>query len=170
MKLRYLFTLVFILLLAACGPAGTGDTTPAATTASDPDNAPRPTVTSIPQDNAGATPESYPIQPTAPSGAAGYPAGEAPVLATVNPYPAVEGFVWMVKPVGLQCEDPQLATLQDAVAELTAANITLNDSTTQEFSVCQACGCPTSTYYRVQIPTTDQATAESLGWQSVSEE
>lgn len=101
-----------------------------------------------------------------------YPAPNSPA-PTVDPYPSMEGFVWVIIPVGEQCADPSensYASLQEAVAELTAAGITVNASAVDELPVCMECGCPTSAHYRVQIEATGLNDALSLGWAQVEDE
>ncbi|MCP5097268.1 MAG: hypothetical protein GY943_17110 [Chloroflexi bacterium] len=119
---------------------------------------PEPIIESVPVD------EAYPIAPATPIPQDGYP---APVIPTHNPYPVVEGNVWIVFPVGEQCADAANGRYEDltaAVAGLTAAGITVTDSEITELLVCSACGCPTSAHYRVEIDGTQLSTALSLDW------
>lgn len=105
--------------------------------------------------------EGYPAPATG-----GYPPPASP-LPTSDPYPSVEGFVWVVIPVGEQCADASensYASLQESVAALTAAGITVNASAVTDLPVCTACGCPTSAHYRVQIDAESLNDALALGW------
>lgn len=113
-------------------------------------------------------PESYPPPPTPLPTPEGYPA-----LPTSPPLPgayddiATEGPVWVLFPVGEQCADPAESRYQDlaeAEAALTAAGITVFDAEMVDLLVCQACGCPTSAHYRVQIDGAQLGTAVSLDW------
>jgi hypothetical protein len=95
-----------------------------------------------------------------------YPAPAEPE-ATIDPYPeAVDGFIWMLLPVGVQCEEDAASynDLQDAVAGLTAVNVQTGQAEITEMTVCSACGCPTSAHYRVQVSIEDVNAAQSLGW------
>lgn len=163
MKFHHLFLILVVLLVAACGPAGTAETpvpaTLPATTAPQEDVIPRPTVT--PGDSEGQSEApGYPALPTAQPTPDGYPAP----LPTLDPYPAVEGYVWMLRPAGVQCDEGQPTTIQDVTAELTAANITTNVITTVSMNVCQACGCPSSVHFRAQVKAEDVGKAEAIGW------
>ena len=185
MKTKLLFiSLLLIFVLAACGPAAEtapapSDTAPegegaleinpepAATAEPAESNqseqpAP-PTVPPLPESDSGP---GYPPQPTIPATPESYPPPAAPA-ATVNPYPeAVDGFIWMLLPVGIQCEDDARLynDLTDAVAGLTAVNVQTGQAETTELTVCTACGCPTSAHYRVQVSVEDVIAAQSLGW------
>lgn len=174
-KLWLVSLLLIIVIPVACGPATKTDTanTPEPggalevmpeTTAGPPSaDAPAdPTAVPLPEPDAG---EAYP-PPTTPPMTGEYPAPEAPATAP-DPYPeAVDGYIWMLLPVGVQCEeDAALYTdLQDAVAGLTAVNVQTNRSEIVELNVCAACGCPTSAHYRVQVSVDDVNAAQSLGW------
>ena len=107
------------------------------------------------------------MQPTAASPEAGYPPPSeesAPPAA----YPADEP-VWIVRPRGEQCADEssfEYASLRDAVSALEEAGVTVLSSESVEFMVCQACGCPTSEHYRIEILGEDVETIRSLGWRT----
>jgi hypothetical protein len=163
------FLLTFIIIIAAaCGPAAESSdpsvvpATPETEGVLETATQPAATESAPPPD----APEAYPAQPTAVPLPEGYPAPSEPI-ATVNPYPeAVDGFIWMLLPVGIQCEDDAstYSDLQDAVAGLTAVSVQTNQSETTELMVCSACGCPTSAHYRVQVSVEDVNAAQALGW------
>ncbi len=120
---------------------------------------PRPTVT-----NERPAEESYPVPalPT-PDTDADYPAPEA--MPTRDAYPVVEGYVWVVHPVGEQCEEERFYdTLDAAVSALEANNIEVDRATMVDLNVCLACGCPTSAHYRLHIAEADLRAAEAMGW------
>lgn len=160
--------IMMMTLAAACGPA-TESGEPATVPANEgvlevvTQPAPAAATEAAPQPDA---PEAYPAQPTAVPQTDSYPAPAAPV-ATINPYPgAVDGFIWMLLPVGVQCEDDAspYTDLQDALAGLTAVSVQTAQSEITELMVCSACGCPTSAHYRVQVSVEDVNAAQSLGW------
>jgi hypothetical protein len=152
--------IMMMTITAACGPATeTGE--PATVPAGVLEAATQPAPVA-----ATDAPEAYPSQPTAVPQTDGYPAPAAPV-ATIDPYPgAVDGFIWMLLPVGVQCEDDAspYTDLQDALAGLTAVSVQTGQSEITELMVCTACGCPTSAHYRVQVSIEDVGAAQSLGW------
>jgi hypothetical protein len=171
------------LIFAACGPATETESPPTDPDISETENAPEavPEETQAPpveateaqsqpdvsEPSEPAREDGYPPPPPALPTAEGYPEPPPPA-ATVDPYPeAVDGFIWMLLPVGIQCEDDasQYNDLQDAVAGLTAVNASTGQSEIIELMVCSACGCPTSAHYRVQVSVTDVTTARSLGWE-----
>ena len=167
-KFWHISLLLIIVIAAACGPAAETDGPSAVPTTTESEGAldavTEPAATeAAPQPD---TPEAYPPQPTAVPQTESYPAPAEPV-ATIDPYPeAVDGFIWMLLPVGVQCEDDAslYTDLQDAVAGLTAVNVSTGQSETTELMVCSACGCPTSAHYRVQVSVEDVGAAQSLGW------
>ena len=169
---RYLGLFMLILalvLLAACqGTNGVGGET--STPGSGDEVVPQgsPTSASVPSE-ATTTPipvDGYPPPPpTSVPSPEGYPGPPTPI-PTLDPYPAGV-LIWIVRPVGEQCADPEaseVSDLQEAVAELAAAGVPVESSGTVDLLVCAACGCPTSTHYRVQIQATNFSRAESLGW------
>lgn len=169
-----LVLLIFVTLLAACTA-----------------NTPAPTA--VPPEPAGDAPLATVTPPAQPEGLEsgadddlifdpdeGYPA-----LATAQPvpeeYPAptavsppngyddavAEEFAWVLFPVGEQCAEPEESVYQDlneAITALAAAGVPVNDSEMTDLMVCEACGCPTSAHYRVQIDGNFVATAVSMGW------
>jgi hypothetical protein len=160
--------IMMMTITAACGPAtetGESATVPADEGVLEVATQPAPVAATeaAPQPDA---PEAYPSQPTAVPQTEGYPAPATPA-ATIDPYPeAVAGFIWMLLPVGVQCEDDAslYTDLQDALAGLTAVNVQTGQSEITELIVCTACGCPTSAHYRVQVSIEDVGAAQSLGW------
>lgn len=111
--------------------------------------------------------EAYPvIVPTPTIMDEDYPAPPSPVPPSEgDAYPSTENAVWVLFPVGEQCSDasryPDLVT---AVADLTAAGITIYESEVTDLIVCSACGCPTSAHYRVSIDDAQLETAQALEW------
>jgi hypothetical protein len=173
MKLHYsLGSFLMILgtfLITSCGTAPPAE--PTMTPGAKPnesDDAPslKPAATAPALPTAEPLPEDYPppaptLQPTNP---ADYP-GPATVMPTVDPYPG--GMVWIIRPVGIQCEDGTTlgyGDLSEAVATLTAAGLRVTDSEMIEMMVTTSCGSPTSAHYRVQISSDDLDTALSMGW------
>ena len=166
MKRCWPLILLVSILTAACGATAEVAETPTTEATSLPAQPPGALETPAPT-SAMTVIDEYPA-PTVDS----YPAPALPV-ATVDPYPAVEGFVWVMIPVGEQCADPSensYASLQEAVAELTAAGISVNASAVDELTVCLECGCPTSAHYRVQIDATRLNDAIDRGWTQVEDE
>lgn len=123
--------------------------------------------TTIRPEPSPTTAEAYPPQPTpAPAAEDEYPAPAAPPTA----YPA-DMRIWVLRPLGLQCEESeenQFASVDEAVASLSDAGIEVFESETVGLMVCEACGCPTSEHYRVQILRSDLLNAQMLGWSQES--
>jgi hypothetical protein len=70
-----------------------------------------------------------------------------------------------LKAVGEQCaEAPATPDLQTAVADMVAFGIPVVASEVIDLPVCSACGCPTSTHFRMQIDAGYLGNAETLGW------
>jgi hypothetical protein len=174
-KFHGILGLIIISLITACGPAtpppdsdpsGTLESAPNETAVPDEEIA-APTITPPPP------PESYPAPPLDPAAPEGYP--EAPAPPPPAPpsgypgaYPGTEGQVWIIRPVGEQCaevDQNSYADLQEAIAALTAAGLTVGEAEMTDLIVCSACGCPTSAHYRVQVAATDVPAAVSLGWE-----
>lgn len=127
-------------------------------------SAPNPTATVRLQ--ATQTPEAYPALPTSTPTPEDYPANPTPQLQATG-YPA-ESDVWVIRPLGRQCADPdsyEYADLEAAVNALQEAGVDVMASETTELAVCQACDCPTSEHFRVQISARHLSLAESQGWQ-----
>jgi hypothetical protein len=75
--------------------------------------------------------------------------------------------VWILRPYGEQCEDSSTYLYQDekeAAQALEEQGVTVLDMETVGLMVCEACGCPTSEHFRLQISAQDLAAAEALGW------
>lgn len=161
-RITLISLLLVILALAACGPAST---TPSAPAVENSDPPARPTPTNLPDTGGNEMPAGYPPPPTTPPLPEGYP---APVVApTYDPYPAPGDTVWMLHPVGIQCQDAAKSKYQneqEAISALTAAGITVQQMTTTELMVCSACDCPTSAHYRAEINAADMNKATALGW------
>jgi predicted small lipoprotein YifL len=185
MKNKFLMMslLLTIFIFAACGPAAETESPPTDPDISETESALEPVLEEtqappleatevqsqpeVSEPSAPAQEDGYPPPPPALPTAEGYPEPPPPA-ATVDPYPeAVDGFIWMLLPVGIQCEDDaiQYNDLQDAVAGLTAVNASTGQSEITELMVCSACGCPTSAHYRVQVSVDDVMAARSLGWE-----
>lgn len=166
-----IFLLLLVLVttafsITACGTSIPTTTRPA--DESDSSNQARPTPTSENHTvESTALPVPYPGAPaTAVPNPEGYPAAQE-VYPTIDPYPAGESTVWIVHPVGVQCEDSSSSKYQseqDVKAGLTAAGITVHNVATVDLMVCTACGCPTSIHYRAEINEADLDKAIALGW------
>lgn len=176
MKNRSLLISAFILLaaflLVSCGtappanisltpsPQPQGDAAepalePAPTTAS------QPTAEPLPGDYPAAEP-ALPPQPTYPPD---YP-GPPTMVPTVDPYPG--GMAWIIRPVGIQCEEgtaPGYGDLAEAEATMSAAGIRVVDAEMIEMIVPTSCGSPTSAHFRLQIEAEDLDSALSFGWE-----
>ncbi len=175
MKLRFSLSILFLFLgaflLISCGtapPAGTIMTPASEPGSSDTAPALEPAATTPILPTAESLPEDYPppqpalsVQPTYP---ADYPGPPTP-MPTIDPYPG--GMVWIIRPVGIQCEDGTAlgyGDLRESAATLTAAGLRVADSEMIELMVTTSCGSPTSAHYRVQINAEDLDSALSLGW------
>jgi hypothetical protein len=165
MKKHSLFVLLlFSFVITACGSSLSTETRPE----SENNNlAPRPTPTT--ENHTSESIETNIPYPGAPppttSLPEGYPAPQ--VIPTYDPYPAGESTVWVLYPVGIQCEDAAGSTYtseQEVVSGLTAAGITVHNVTTTELMVCTACGCPTSAHYRAEIDANQLDALIALGW------
>lgn len=179
MKKSIWLFMILALLLAACGQTPDEvEETPAAATetpasaleqAPEGDVFPRATLTPPPVEEPEADPEtgsdaeSYPAPPTTTPFPDDYP---VPTLSpTLDPYPAAEGSIWIIRPVGEQCaEQDDYPDLQAAISDLITVGVEVSESETVDLPVCMACGCPTSAHFRVQIDAADLSNAELLGW------
>lgn len=159
MKKAYsLILLLLLLLLAACGPPAAPDTDVAP--AVQDDAAP---LRATPTTGAGPS-DPYPAQPAPQQPPAAYP-GAAPSL--YDPYPGLEGQVWIRRPLGEQCVElgeGDYTNVEEAVAALADVGIAVASAEITTYPVCMGCGCPTSEHYRVQIDVGDLSQALSLGW------
>jgi hypothetical protein len=146
--MKRLFWLIGLMALMACG--GGEDVVPAETPA---------TQSTIP---APATlPSGYPASTATPLGA--YPALPRATPTLTAAYIGVDP-VWVIKPVGMQCQAVEIALDVERVG-LENAGIRVLDTTMIAIATCEACDtCPSSEHYRFYIPTTDIAKAEALGW------
>ncbi len=166
------FLFLGVFLLTACGTAPPAETIVTPTANAGSDNA-LPALEQAATAPALATaeplPEDYPPpQPALPVPATyppDYP-GPPTLMPTVDPYPG--GMVWIIRPVGIQCEDgtaPGYGDLQESVATLTAAGLRVVDSEMIEMMVTTSCGSPTSAHYHIQIDVADLNSALSMGWE-----
>ncbi|MCL4868243.1 MAG: hypothetical protein KJ063_04680 [Anaerolineae bacterium] len=151
----FLLTLL-LLTLVACG-GGTSNEPDAVPTLIEP--AALPTLSN----------DSYPapIMPT-PFNPDGYPGGLYPTIEVVSPYPGVTGqTIWILRPLGQQCMDPESHTypnLAAAVTALTNAGVTVLEARDERLMVCEACDCPTPEHFRARINLSDYGKATPLGW------
>jgi len=165
-KFTVLIIFLLSLVLVACGSSIPTTTRPAIENNNNGQIRPTPT-----SDIRLAEPTDLPIPypgapPTAVHQPASYPAPQ--VIPTTNPYPEKGSTVWVLHPVGVQCEEDatgKYKSEQNVEAGLIAAGITVYDVTTTELMVCTACGCPTSIHYRAEIDEADLDKALSLGWE-----
>jgi hypothetical protein len=155
-KLIFFVSIILIILLAACGSASDDElqATPIDAQLDEP-TAP---------DTAYPGPASPPAEllpmPTGTPGA--YPLIDEP-WSTPDPYP--DGVAIIIHPAGEQCAETLIyPDLDSAVNILEDAGVTVVDSEQFEQVVCQACGCPTSQYYRLQIEPESLSKAMALGW------
>ena len=169
MKKTYLFFLSVFLPVAivACGPSDGGAvSTPAATTpeVEGGEISPRPTITpNSANDDAETLPEATEVPEE-------YPPSSAPIAQPEFVYPGDEEMVWIVLPVGIQCEgDGLYSDLNEATFALDEAGVIVVDQTTVELPVAQSCGQPTSEHFRVQILAAGLPQAESLDWRLADE-
>jgi hypothetical protein len=163
-KYPIFIVLLFSLIIAACGSTLSTETLPEPETNN---QGPRPTpTTENPAAESIDSNAAYPgAAPTATAYPEGYPAPQ--VIPTYDPYPANGDTVWVLYPVGIQCEDAAGSTYtseQEVVSGLTAAGITVHNVTTTELMVCTACGCPTSAHYRAEIEASQLDAVIALGW------
>ena len=146
--IKPIIVLTTLLALAACTSAPEDNLTPSPVGDDDPTaTVPLPAT------------EAYPAMPTVD---AEYP---APV-ALPTAYPA-DMELWMVRPLGEQCVDPETYTyahLDEAVEALEDAGVDVLAAEETARPVCAACDCPTSEHFRVRIRAQDLAVAEDLGW------
>ena len=177
-KSKLIFLCVAVLgLIIACGPApeSTAPTPDRTGAESEGDVFPRPTITPDPQGSGSESlttpaeiddPDGYPPPPaqiTQPESS--YPANEAQVAQPESAYPAEQDMIWVVLPVGIQCEEGgQYADLDEAVADLDTVGVVIVDQGTSELIVASACGQPTSEHYGAMILRDGLSKAESLGW------
>jgi hypothetical protein len=161
-KLTLFILLIAGLCLAACSalvvtpaPAGEEPTpvlAPVSTTAT-----------------AETPPGAYPgdvVAPEADATTAGYPA-QPETQPEAEAYPG--GLVWVIRPVGVQCEQGTAegyGDLTEAVATLSASGVEVAASEMTNRIVTTVCGAPTSAHFRVQIAADSLDTAVNMGWEA----
>jgi hypothetical protein len=160
-KYVLLSSLIIVLVLSACGASDEDPT----------EVSPEPTKEGVlalptvePSLNLPGYPEpSDPGAYPGPEEPAGYP---APPIMTAAPAAYPEGTTfWMDHSAGLQCEEPlTYPTIDDALAALEEKGVIALKSESFGMAVCEACGCPTSQHYRVNIDANDLDKAITLGW------
>lgn len=157
--LLLLMVIALWVLLSACGPSDAEAPQPVATV---------PTLEETPPEQPTTEAPGYPapeiVEPASPTLDADYPAPPTPA-PTVDPYPG--GLVWIIRPVGIQCEEgtaPGYGDLRQATSTLTAAGVTVANAEMMDLMVTASCGSPTSAHFRVQIAPEDLQTALSMGW------
>lgn len=140
MKHTWFWALFLLLVLAACG--GSPLPTPAPTAPAADNGYPPPAApTSMPQ--------GYPAQRPTPTLPTGYPDDTR---------------TWLIKPVGMQCQE-NIANLNQEVAALQSAGIPVLAAQMTTLAVCEACDvCATSEHYRVLVPPEQIEAAKDLGW------
>lgn len=184
--MKYKLLIVILLIgLVACGSNNVGnEEPPEPEPAVDPlatraDVTPTSEPAIVPADPTDE-PEGYPAGLPTATLPAGYP--EAPPEDTSpDAYPAnvdgdgggddeggeTSGMIWILRPVARQCEEEDsmpYATLDDAVLAVQSAGVTVFDSEMVGLFVCEACGCPTSDHFRLQIMAGDYTLVEGMGW------
>lgn len=160
-------------------------------TTAEADELPRATITPPPQpdeDEADGDSDAYPAPLESTSPPTAY--GEQPVVPTLDPYPGPvletlpqpdvtfaelpEGVVtsWVELSSGMQCDEdgPTYEDISEVMMVLEEAEIAVYDGVTESRVVCQACGCPNSIFYRLEIGTNDLETAVVLGFAQSQEE
>ncbi|UCC50230.1 MAG: hypothetical protein JSV68_14070 [Anaerolineaceae bacterium] len=181
--LTTILLILTVFLVTSCGTAPPAEPTPTPSAVpdqsesepalspaeqADPEDA-IPTVAAIP--TAAPLPENYPPpqeESEQPALDVGYP-GPPTAMPVDDSYPG--DMIWIVRPIGVQCEEgtaPGYGDLNEAVATVTAAGITVSDSEMIEMAVATICGAATSTHYRLQIQPEDLGLAMSLGWEKGS--
>ena len=174
-KWTYLFFVTMIVVLAGCNsPEIDPDPTSSPesnATAVDPTS---PALVTVPPPGSTDTPlpEDYPPPPTpfpTPTLQEGYLA-----LPTLTPkYPAADTnvHVRMLRPLGIQCEDPSTflyATLDDAVTALEEEGVEVIEAEMVSLPVTESCDSPTSEHFLVLINAEGLDTALELGWRPES--
>jgi hypothetical protein len=161
--------LLFTLFVTACSASIPTETRPAAQPKDASSEQARPTPTNTNSEAESVNPAvPYPGNPpTAIPASEDYPAPQQ-IIPTQNPYPEDEKTVWILHPVGIQCEDAEASKYQneqEVVSGLKAAGLTVHHVATIELMVCTACGCPTSAHFRAEINASDLEKAIDLGWE-----
>jgi hypothetical protein len=124
-------------------------------------------MTVLPAPTETPLPENYPAPTPIPTYT---PNPDYPALPTLTPkYPAGESNVrvWMLRPLGIQCSEPNdylYATLEEAVDALEAAGVEVIDAEMVSLPVTESCDSPTSEHFRALINASGLDTAVSLDW------
>lgn len=179
-NLKLIIGCIFVLgWVIACGPAPDAATPTPGLTNEGEDVFPRPTITPMPQGDesesvtqpeATAEPDDYPAPPEQATQPEGYPASAEQAVQPESAYPGEDETTWVVFPVGIQCEEgSEYADLDEAIAALDVAGVTIVDQGTSELIVAAACGQPTSEHYGAEILSDGVPQAESLGWKVFNE-
>lgn len=158
---------IILVIFAACGTAPPARPTPSENS-SQPQSSPALPTLPLPP-TVEPVPEAYPPPqleiPEQATHEPGYPP-PATFPPTVDPYPG--GLVWIIRPVGVQCEEGTAlgyGDLGESVATLTAAGLQVEASEMLERVVPAVCGSATSAHYRIQIKVDGLDTARSMGWE-----
>lgn len=161
-KFALLIGLIMLLLVAACNGTSEEDPTGESMPPTEEGAPALPTVDSPASETgypAPIVPDGYPD----PQDTAAYPVLP---ISTPAPFSYPEGTTfWMLHPAGLQCEEPlTYPELADAVAALENNGVQIFKTEAVNMMVCEACGCPTSEHYRVNIDANSLDAAMVLGW------
>lgn len=163
LKLLSMSVLAALILLVACTP--TAEPAPATTAPSNANEALQPAPTTAVSTPA-TTLEPYPAAPAAGTTVEpAYPGTQPALPSAQNPYP--DDSVWVLHPVGVQCEDEserRYGDLDAAVAALNAAGVETLAAESTNLPVTAVCGGPTSAHYRVQINPANLDQALEMGW------
>ena len=83
---------------------------------------------------------------------------------------SIEVTQWIKHAAGVeQCIPYEFATIDDALKELSQANIEVLSSKKIEFPVCRACFCPVGLEYYALIAQKQLPTAVEIGWAVVND-
>ena len=83
---------------------------------------------------------------------------------------SIEVTQWIKHAAGVeQCIPYEFETIEDALKELSQANIEVLSSKKVEFPVCRACFCPVGLEYYALIAQKQLPTAVEIGWTVVSD-
>jgi hypothetical protein len=155
--------LVLILALSAC--SGSTDSEPTKESKKPTEEA----APALPTLDTSLVEPSFPLPSDSdaypnPKDRSGYP--PPPPIMTSTPYAYPDGATfWILHSAGIQCEEPLIyPTLDDAVENLEENGVAVISAEAVSMMVCQACGCPTSEFYRVNIDAYDLNTAISIDW------
>ncbi|MEM7334938.1 MAG: hypothetical protein AAF490_22870 [Chloroflexota bacterium] len=162
-----------------------GEETEAEEPAAEADELPRATITPPPIEEpevSSSDADGYPPPPEPTAFPEGYQSLEiapqrdpypAPIIELL-PQPDVEfatldanvETAWVVISSGIQCDTdaPSYNDILEAIDVLAEEDIAVYDGVTESRAVCAACGCPASTFYRLNIATDMVETAVSLGF------